>query len=197
MMGYHPIAIPTPFPRTNVPAVQQRLLELQEARKEANAAHDLARAHMAARIRSNYVPFQKGDKVWLDSHNLKMNYPSRKIAPRKEGPFEIKEVLGPVTYRLKLPPKWKIHSVIHAALLSPFKENNVYGKNFTQPPPDLVDGQEEYEIEAIIRHRNQGKGYAYLVKWKNYPTSENTWEPERNLNNARTILAKYKKTARI
>jgi hypothetical protein len=27
----------------------------------------------------------------------------KKIAPKREGPFEIDEVLGPVTYRLKLP----------------------------------------------------------------------------------------------
>ena len=33
----------------------------------------------------------------------------KKMAPKREGPFEIEEVIGPVTYRLKLPETWKIH----------------------------------------------------------------------------------------
>ena len=33
------------------------------------------------------------------------------MEPKCEGPFEIEEVLGPVTYRLKLPITWQIHNV--------------------------------------------------------------------------------------
>ena len=45
-----------------------------------------------------------------------MNY-HKKMAPKQEGPFEIEEVLGLVTYQLKLPETWKIHKVFHATLL--------------------------------------------------------------------------------
>jgi hypothetical protein len=41
----------------------------------------------------------------------------KKIVLKQEGPFEIDEVLGPVTYQLKLPESWKIHNVFHAASL--------------------------------------------------------------------------------
>ena len=44
-----------------------------------------------------------------------------------EGPFEIKKVLGPVTYWLKLPDTWKVHNMFHAVLLKPYQENEVYG----------------------------------------------------------------------
>jgi hypothetical protein len=57
---------------------------------------------MAERIKSNFTPFKKGQMVWLDSRHLKTNY-HNKMAPKREGPFEIEEVLGPVTYQLKLP----------------------------------------------------------------------------------------------
>jgi len=38
--------------------------------------------------------------------NLSLSY-NKKITTKREGPFLITEVLGPVNYRLKLPDKWK------------------------------------------------------------------------------------------
>jgi hypothetical protein len=85
-------------------------------REEALAAHELARTRIANRKQSKFVPFKKNQKIWLDTRNLKMNH-HKKIALKREGPFEIDEVPGPVTYRLKLPESWKIHNVFYAALL--------------------------------------------------------------------------------
>src|SRR6202023_693680 len=106
MMGYEPQDIPLAFDRTNAPTAERRLKELSEARKEASAAHELARQKMIERSTRGFTPFQKHDKVWLDGRNLKIGYQSRKLAPKREGPFEITEVLGPVTYRSKLPNQW-------------------------------------------------------------------------------------------
>jgi hypothetical protein len=66
-------------------------------REEALAAHKLARTRIANRKQLKFVPFEKDQKVWLDMRNLKMSH-HKKIAPKREGPFEIDEVLGPVTY---------------------------------------------------------------------------------------------------
>ena len=85
-------------------------------REEALAAHKLARTRIANRKQLNFTPFEKNQKVWLNTRNLKMNH-HKKIAPKREGPFEINEILGPVTYRLKLPTSWKIHNMFHATLL--------------------------------------------------------------------------------
>ena len=74
------------------------------------------------------------------------------------------------------------------------KENDVHGPNFPHPPPDLIEGQEEWEIERIIRHKKQ-RGHQgtwqteYQVKWKGY--EDMTWEPEENLENAQDIIADY------
>jgi hypothetical protein len=86
----------------------------------------------------------------------------KKIAPKWEGPFEIDEVLGPVTYRLKLLESWKIHNVFHAALLRPYIKNKVYGNNYPRPLPELLEGEQVYEM--ILRHRRRGRGYQYYVK---------------------------------
>ena len=93
--------------------------------------------------------------VWLDTRHLKTNY-HRKMEPKREGPFEIEEVLGPVTYQLKLLETWKIHKVFHATLLHPYKENEVYGKNYPRLLPDVEDGEEVYEVEQILKHRRRG-----------------------------------------
>jgi hypothetical protein len=66
-------------------------------REEALAVHKLARTRIANWKQSKFVPFKKDPKVWLDTRNLKMSH-HKKIAPKQEGPFEIDEVLGPVTY---------------------------------------------------------------------------------------------------
>src|SRR5271155_892404 len=129
-IGYNPISIPTAYPITNIPATQEQLLILQEARKEANAAHELARQKMMERITRGFKPFQKGDKVWLESKYLKLRHENRKLAPKHEGPFLISEVLNLLNYRLSLPKSWHIHPVFHATLLSPFKHTAVHGENF-------------------------------------------------------------------
>ena len=49
-MGYDPKAIPIAYLKTNLPGTQERLLILQEARKEAEATHELARQKMMERI---------------------------------------------------------------------------------------------------------------------------------------------------
>ena len=34
--------------------------------------------------------------------------------------------------------------------------NEIYGENFTEPPPELVEGEEVYEVKTICGHRKQG-----------------------------------------
>jgi hypothetical protein len=76
----------------------------------------------------------------------------KKMAPKQEGPFKIEEVLGLVTYRLKLPTTWKIHNIFHAVLLKPYVETEVHGENFSRPIPEILDGEEVYNVETILKH---------------------------------------------
>ena len=146
---------------------------------------------MIERRRTTFVLFKKGDQVWLDSRNLKTIY-HKKTAPKQEGPFEITEVIGPVTYHLKLPATWKIHDVFHATLLRQYRENEVYSANFPKPPPELVDGEEVYKVEGILRHQKRGRGYQYYIKWKGYPISKASWEPEEVFSDDGDLLTQYK-----
>ena len=191
MFGESPLAIPLSFERTKYPAIQDRMKSLIQNREEALAAHELARSRMADWQKSMFVPFTKGDQVWLDSRNLKTIY-HKKMKPKREGPFVITEVLGPVTYRLQLLATWQIHDVFHAALLQPYKENGIYGENFVKPPPELEEGKEVYDVETILNHRKRGQGYQYFVKWRGYPITDASWEPEHAFSNDGDTLTRYK-----
>jgi chromodomain-containing protein len=171
--------------------MDRKMETLLRNRQEALAAHELARSCMAERRKSTFTPFKKGDKVWLNSRHLKTTY-HKKMKPKREGPFIITEVLGLVTYRLKLPATWRIHDVFHATLLRPYKENEVYGNNFPEPTPELLEGEEVYEVEAILNHQKHGRGYQYFVKWQGYPISDASWEPEHVFSDDGDTLSDYK-----
>jgi hypothetical protein len=108
---------------------------------------------------------------------LKLPYQASKLNPKQYGPFHIEKVISPVAYHLELPNNWQIHNVFHASLLLPYRETAYHGPNFSHPPPNLVGGEEEQEIEKIINHQYFGKSQAlqYLIKWKGFPESDNEW----------------------
>ena len=80
----------------------------------------------------------------------------------------------------------------------PYKETDLHRNNETRPPPNLVEGNEEYEVEAILSHRpDKNRETTYLIKWKGYDSSENSWEPESNLTNAEEEPDDYKRHRNI
>jgi len=149
---------------------------------------------MAGKINGTFDHFKAGQKVWLDARHLKLGY-NKKISTKREGPFLIKEKLGPVTYQLELPKTWKIHPTFHVILLSPYRETEVHRPNFMKPPPDLVEGEYEYEVEKILKHRRQGRSTAYLIRWKGYQPQDDSWELEQT--NASDVLSQYKKDKKL
>ena len=136
-----------------------------------------------------YRPFSEGQKVWLDGKNLSMTHPTTKLAPKRFGPFKISRVLSPVVYQLILPTQWKqkgVHDVFHASLLTPYHETEAHGANYLEPPPDVIEGEEEYEVEKVLDSKRMGRNRKlhYLIRWKGYSEAHDTWEPEDNVRHA-------------
>src|SRR5579863_1773064 len=134
---------------------------------------------MANSLGTPETRWKVGQKVWLEAKNLPLPHGTIKLAPKRHGPFQITQVISPVAYQLKLPYQWNIHPVFHASLLTPYVETDSHGPNYSRPSPDLISGEAEYEVEQIRSHRRHGrrKQLQYLLKWKGYPESDNTWEP--------------------
>jgi hypothetical protein len=121
--------------------------------------------------------YKEGDLVWLEGRNLRINQPTAKLAPRRHGPFKVIQVMSAVNYCLELPTQWSIHPVFHIDLLTPYHETITHGPNFTQPAPELINGEEEYSVEKILDSWRFGRRWQlqYLVKWEGYLDSDNMW----------------------
>ena len=177
LLGYLPCLDYRWGQETAIPRVEERLEITKQRREQAKTALN----RVAGKAPEDQ--FRQNEKVWLEGKNLALPYQTLKLAPRRHGPFLITEQVSPVAYRLALPPTWTVHDVFHASLLTPYRETDQHGANHTRPPPDLVDGEEEFEVEAIVNHRHHGRNrqLQYLIKWKGYPDADNSWEPAEQI----------------
>ncbi|CAI7848405.1 unnamed protein product [Closterium sp. NIES-54] len=135
-----------------------------------------------------------GDHVLLDTCNLNLGHLPSKLRPRFCGPFLVEEQVTPVTFRLCLPASWKIHNVFHVQLLKPYEDpNKLYtGRQPPPPPPVLVKDDLEYEVESVLAHRRRRHGaLEFLVCWKGYDPSEDSWVSKEDMSNARRSLRDY------
>jgi Chromo (CHRromatin Organisation MOdifier) domain len=68
--------------------------------------------------------------------------------------------------------------MFHTSLLTSYKETEEHGENFTQPPLELIKGQEEYEVEQVLNLRcvRCMKKLQYLLWWKGYSCTHDSWQ---------------------
>ena len=78
------------------------------------------------------------------------------------GPFRVIERIGKIAYRLDLKGRFKqVHNVFHVSQL----KNYIPGGSSTTPPePIQVEGEDHFEVEALLKHRSRGNYRQYLVR---------------------------------
>ena len=133
---------------------------------------------------------KKEDKVYLLWKNIETTRSSNKLDHVKIEPFKIIRNIKRVSFELELPEGMQQkHSVFHISLLKPAPDTVPVLEQVLDNY--LMKQEDQYKVESILKHKNINKQKYYLVKWKNYPDSENTWEPEQNLNECSKIIEKY------
>ena len=183
------------IPSTSNQAVTETIDRMRGALEDAKANLETAQQNMKRRVDKTRRAenFAVGDEVVLSTKNLRTyaQHLPIKLRRRWVGPFRISQVISSVAYKLELPVHWHIHPVFHIDKLKRFYRSREFVREVEPPPPELVEGYLEYEVESIVRHKGEGARRRYLVVWKGYPLSESTWEPEANLTHASEVLADY------
>ena len=136
--------------------------------------------------------YKVGDKVWLSSKNLNVDWPSCKLTEWQLGPFEVIKIMSSNAIKLKLPASFRIHDVINVLQVWPYKPP-VAGQSSVPPEPIDVEGTPECEVEEILNSRLKRRKLEYLVKWSGYTDDYNTWEPEANCANSPEIISDFYK----
>src|SRR5215469_18426575 len=171
---------------------------MKRIREEVSAALTKAAGEMKRQYdkhRAMRPEYKEGDKVWLEGTNITTDRPMKKLGDKRFGPFKVLKKVGASSYKINIPKKWKnIHDVFNEELLTPYhKPSFPTQPRNTEPPPDVVGGELEWEVEEVVDSRKGEGDVVYKVKWKGYGPHEMTWEPPRNLTNAKDAVADFHK----
>ena len=179
---------------SHVEAVQTMVDRMKTALEEAHAnlsvAANQAKTHANALQREE--KYAVGNEVGLATRHLCINeHLLVKLRRRWIGSFSIAKVISLVAYRLNLPPNWRIHPIFYVFSLKRYYWSEEFERVERPPSPIMVNDEEEFEVEAILRHKGSGARRLYQVLWKGYPITEASWEPKSHLCNAPQILEEY------
>lgn len=168
----------------------------EQVRKDALAHLAYSRANMARKYDStrHERDLKVGDNVYVENRSgLRIpGIKSTKTGPKRFGPFAIKELIGLGAVRLILPPTYRMHDVVSRRHVT-LAHEDPWDRIPSRPPAIVAeDGEEEYEVEAVLDERQYRKRTQYLVKWLGYPIHESTWVDEDQAATFPDALVKYK-----
>jgi len=151
-------------------AIEEAKSTIRKAQEDMKRYYD--------RHRTPAPVFNPGDKVFLDTSDIRTTRPSQKLSHRRLGPFVVEQRIGPIAYRLKLPYQMKqLHPVFNVVKLTPAPDDPITGrKTEDHPLPIVIDGEAEWEVEEILDSRWHQRRFQYLIKWKGYGREHNSWE---------------------
>ncbi|KAI2644950.1 Transposon Ty3-I Gag-Pol polyprotein [Labeo rohita] len=185
--GFQPPLFPWNGEPSDVPAVDHWFWESERVWDTAH--HHLQRAvnrskAVTDRRRIPGPNFTPGQKVWLSTRDIRLRLPSKKLSPRFIGPFTILEQVNPVTYRLQLPPQYRIHPTFHVSLPKPCHKPLLPSTEPGQeeePRPPLLEEGSIYSVNEILQSRRRGGRLEYLVDWEGYGPEERSWVPRDDI----------------
>ncbi|CAL2271223.1 unnamed protein product [Prunus armeniaca] len=95
-----------------------------------------------------------------------------KLSPHYIGPYEIMERIGPVAYRLGLPPElYRVPDVFHVSMLRKY-----------MPDPSHVLEYQLLELEEDLTYEEQPVSIPVVkVLWRSQTVEEATWELEEQM----------------
>jgi hypothetical protein len=183
--GQHPLQDPKDIRKVNTQQTAQQMEQLFSELKAQIKRSQTIHSEQANKSRRTGTELNIGDQVWLDARNISTTQPSKKLDWKRIRPYEVVEVISPWAFRIKLPHQLRIHDVQPISRLEKTAENPLPLQQHKPPPPVIVEGEEEYEVERIEDSRVFRRQLQYLVKCKGY--DETSWEPAVNVDGLKAI----------
>ncbi|KAK5794127.1 hypothetical protein PVK06_035332 [Gossypium arboreum] len=160
--------------------------KVQVIRESLKAVSDRQKSY--ADLKRKDIEYQVGDKVFLKVSPWKkvLRFGRKgKLSPSFIGPYEISERIGPVAYRLILPPELeKIHNVFHVSMLRRYKSDPSHIINLSEVEIQSDLSYEEEPIRILAREVKELRNKKIpLVKvlWHKHGVEEATWELEDSM----------------
>jgi hypothetical protein len=155
--------------------------------KEAKVALTKAKDKYVLYYNRHRIPapeLKPSDLVWIDGRNIQMTHLSQKLGHCNLGPYPVERCIGHGAYCVKLPPSLRrLHLVFPIVKLLPAADNPIPGRRAKPlPPPVLVEGNEEFEVEKILNSHICWCHLEYLIKWKGYDSRHNSWAAHYNVH---------------
>jgi hypothetical protein len=212
LMGYQPrgatsFLVPNtdPAKRPFLPSqkAEEYIAVMERHRQSTRDALALAQERQARAYNKGRQPMeelQPGDLALVNPHTLKLvdvKGTGKKLVQKTIGPFEVMEKINPLVYRLRLPDNYPMHSIFNLAHLRKYRSSDLrFGERTTLPPTrDILNVNKEYEVEAILGHRltkhKDGNHRMYLVRWRGFDPSEDSWVSDYSLRNGPEICRDY------
>jgi transposase InsO family protein len=181
--GHHPdtpAALAADAPAGRPPLVTDFLRHISTnlARARASLSKAQAAQTTAANRHRRDLTLPIGSFAWVSASHLSPPTAAsarRKLGPKFFGPYRVLKALTPVTYHLALPPHLRHHPSIHVSALKPWTGTTDPASCRHPPPPDTIDGEEHFHVEAFLNSRGSGSRRRYLVKWTGYDADHNQW----------------------
>ncbi|KAF8697686.1 hypothetical protein AX14_001301 [Amanita brunnescens Koide BX004] len=199
--GWHPRKGIEPLPNFTVPAAETLLENITKARDKASIALKEVVERMKIQYdknRQEAQQYKKGNKVYINAEHLPTERTSKKLDQSYYGPYEVVEAVGPLAYQIRILASWKTYNVFNEILLKPYyTPHYLCQKAIEEEKQNEQEGEtakNEYEVEDLLDSQISRKGCGhleYLVKWKNYPREDASWEPKENLINAQEIVNEF------
>src|ERR1700742_3336994 len=197
--GRHPRMVFEPRQRpSRIETVNDFADRMKASLDEAKAALTKAKDDMARYYNRKRIPtpvYKPGDKVYLDASDIQTTRPSRKLSHLRLGPYEVEKQVSSNAYRLRLPfAMRRLHPVFNVVKLSPAPEAPFPSRKPVPPPaPEIIEGEEEWEVEEILDSRMVQQKLKFLVRWKNFGREHNSWEDANNVYAPELIQEFYAK----
>ncbi|KAL0541480.1 hypothetical protein IC582_021525 [Cucumis melo] len=159
--------------------VQSTNEAIQKIRSRMHTAQSRQKSY--ADVRRKDLEFEVGDKVFLKVAPMRgvLRFERRgKLSPRFVGPFEILERIGPVAYRLALPPSLTtVHDVFHVSMLRKYVPDPSHVVDYEPLEIDENLSYVEQPVEVLAREVKTLRNKEIpLVKvlWRNHRVEEAT-----------------------